>query len=117
MLNSRPGPRGASSHVAIRIGERYADSELGDIDRFLTARFRLFSAAGEHHRSARAAHDPWPLHRAEVIDLRDELVRASGLPQPAGPPLVHFSPGVHVRIGRPEPYAGPGMLPDVSTSR
>jgi hypothetical protein len=37
---------------------------------------------------------------AEVVD--DRLVRAAGLPQPAEAPLVHYSPGVDVRIGRPE---------------
>ena len=33
--------------------------------------------------------------------------RAAGLPAPRGEPLVHYSPGVDVRIGRPERYRGP----------
>jgi uncharacterized protein YqjF (DUF2071 family) len=32
------------------------------------------------------------------------LVTAAGLPPPGGEPLVHYSPGVDVRIGRPESY-------------
>jgi len=51
---------------------------------------------------ARACHDPWPLHRARADHMDDRLVAAAGLPAPAGPPLVHYSPGVDVTIGRPE---------------
>ena len=32
----------------------------------------------------------------------DQLLTAAGLPAPDGPPLVHWSPGVDVTIGRPE---------------
>jgi len=67
---------------------------------------RLFSPTGRRGagrpRTARAWHDPWPLHRGELLDLNDGLVAAAGLPAPSGPPLAHYSPGVDVRIGRPE---------------
>jgi uncharacterized protein YqjF (DUF2071 family) len=101
-----PGPRGASSEVQIGIGDRYGDDELTARDHFLTARWILFSVSGTRHRLARACHAPWPLHRAEVRGLDDELITAAGLPAPAGAPLVHYSPGVDVAIGRPE--RGPG---------
>jgi hypothetical protein len=42
------------------------------------------------------------LHRAQAGVVDDRLVAAAGLPQPQEPPLVHYSPGVDVRIGRPE---------------
>ena len=32
-----------------------------------------------------------------------ERATAAGLPAPGGEPLVHYSPGVDVTIGRPEP--------------
>jgi uncharacterized protein len=32
----------------------------------------------------------------------DQLLTATGLPAPDGEPLVHYSPGVDVAIGRPE---------------
>src|SRR5581483_7503623 len=85
-----PGPVGAESHVRVRIGDRYADAELTELDHFLTARWRLFSVFGHRLLSAAAAHDPWPLHKAEVLTLRDALVPAGGLPEPVGPPLVHY---------------------------
>jgi uncharacterized protein len=99
-----PGPRGAASLVRIRIGDRYRPSELGEFDHFLTARWVLFSVSrdGAKHRLARACHEPWPLYRAEVTALHDELITAAGLSRPRGEPVVHYSPGVDVAIGRPE---------------
>jgi uncharacterized protein YqjF (DUF2071 family) len=97
-----PGPRGVASTVVVDIGAPYRPDELDDRDHFLTARWRLFSARAHGLRSARAEHPPWPLRRAEARRVDDELVVAAGLPRPVGPPLVHYSPGVEVRIGRPE---------------
>ncbi|MGH8889316.1 MAG: YqjF family protein [Acidothermaceae bacterium] len=95
-----------ASRVTVDIGEPYAETELTDRDHFLTARWALFSVAGAHgwHRYARAQHDPWPLHRATVRELDDSLVTSTGLPAPLGNPLVHYSPGVDVRIGMPHRY-------------
>jgi uncharacterized protein YqjF (DUF2071 family) len=97
-----PGPYGTTSDVRIRIGEPYAPAELDERDHFLTARWILFSVAGSRRRFARACHDPWPLHRAQALTADDKLIQAAGLPAPAGEPLVHYSPGVDVAIGRPE---------------
>jgi uncharacterized protein YqjF (DUF2071 family) len=103
-----PGPRDATSNVRIAIGAPFAPAELDERDHFLTARWILFSVAGRHYyRFARAWHQPWPLHRAEALSVDDRLVTAAGLPQPQGPPLVHYSPGVDVKIGRPEKPAAP----------
>jgi len=97
-----PGPRGAVSEVRIRIGEPYEPAGLGDRDHFLTARWRLYSVFAGRQLSARAEHQPWPLYRAEALAVTDGLIPAAGLPAPAGDPLVHYSPGVDVRIGLPE---------------
>jgi uncharacterized protein YqjF (DUF2071 family) len=105
-----PGPRGAASRARIRVGDPFAPGELGDRDHFLTARWILFSVHGARARFARACHQPWPLHRAQLLDLDDGLVAAAGLPRPDGEPLIHYSPGVDVRIGRPE-TAGDGGNP------
>jgi uncharacterized protein YqjF (DUF2071 family) len=100
-----PGPRGTTSRVRIRVGAPFGAGDLGERDYFLTTRWVLFSVAGPRCRFARAWHEPWPLHRARVVELDDHLVAAAGLGKPAGEPLVHYSPGVDVRIGRPEPYS------------
>lgn len=99
-----PGPRGARSRAHLALGGALGPDELTELDHYLTARWVLFSYSGRH-RFARAWHHPWPLRRAKVIDLHDELVPAAGLPRPGEPPVVHYSTGVDVRIGPPERYA------------
>jgi uncharacterized protein len=100
-----PGHRGAESAATIEIGERFDTSDLTELDHRLTARWALYSAPLTGLRRAAAHHEPWVLHRARVVDLRDELVIAAGLPQPEGPPLVHYSRSVEVRIGWPRRLA------------
>ncbi|NOX29925.1 MAG: DUF2071 domain-containing protein [Actinobacteria bacterium] len=96
-----PGPRGTKSVVKVRPGEAFGADDLADLDHFLTARWRLYSAHRSGQRSALAEHPAWPLHRAELLELDDELVSAAGLPTPTGDPICHWSPGVEVRIGLP----------------
>jgi uncharacterized protein len=106
-----PGPRGAASLVRVRIGDPYRPAELADRDHFLTARWRLFSVFAGRPLSARAEHDPWPLYRAEALAVHDGLIQAAGLPAPVGEPLVHYSPGVDVRIGGPDRGLVAGRAP------
>jgi uncharacterized protein YqjF (DUF2071 family) len=97
-----PGPRGVGGTVVVRAGDPVPSQEVTELEHFLTARWRLFSHAGNGTlRYADAEHAPWPLHRAEAEVCDDTLVVAAGLPGPEGQPLVHWSPGVQVRIGRP----------------
>lgn len=97
-----PGPGGVGGSVVVQPGERIPPQEVSPLEHFLTARWRLFShAPGGRLRYADAEHAPWPLHRAVLEACDDSLVTATGLPQPVGPPMVHYSPGVEVRIGRP----------------
>jgi uncharacterized protein YqjF (DUF2071 family) len=110
---ARRWPRGCGtprSRVEVRVGQPWAPAELTEFDHFLTARWVLFSD-GRRSRLARAWHPPWPLHRAEVLAADDLLLRAAGLPPAQGAPVAHFSPGVRVRIGAPEPAAGGRLSP------
>lgn len=111
-----PGPRGAKSSVGIDIGAALGVDELDGFDHWLTARFRLYSARRRGVRTARAFHEPWPLHRATVTRLDDELVAATGLPQPTADPVAHWSPGVDVRVGLPERLSGRAGPRDLSRS-
>ena len=96
-----PGPRGAGGTVRVRKGPPFAADELA---LFLTARWGLFSSwYGGRTAFAPVDHGAWPLHRAELLDLDDNLVVAAGLPAPHGEPHVLWTPGVRVRIGRPRP--------------
>ncbi len=96
-----PGPRGAVSQVEIEVGEQYRAEELDDFDHYLTARWTLFGTWGRRLLLARAEHLRWALHRARVREWRDDLVPATGLPEPEGEPIVHWSPGVDVSVGFP----------------
>jgi uncharacterized protein len=88
---------------AAGIGTPIAPADVTALEHFLIARWMLFSNAGGRPVSARACHQPWPLHRAQAQILDDNLLTTAGLPVPQGEPLVHYSPGVDVAIGRPEP--------------
>jgi uncharacterized protein YqjF (DUF2071 family) len=48
-------------------------------------------------------HQPWPLHAGEVGGLRTNLPARCGLAVGSDGPVVHWSPGVDVRIGLPRP--------------
>jgi len=97
-----PRPTPATSRIRVRIGDPIPFGQVSDFEHFLTARWRLFSVTAGRPTSARACHGPWPLHRATATMVDDQLLTAAGLPAPDGPPLVHWSPGVDVAIGRPE---------------
>jgi uncharacterized protein len=80
-----------------------AETAIRPTDRelFLTARFRLYSRLFGRLCFAQVEHPPWPLESAVLLDLEQNVIQHSNLPAPDGDPLVHFSPGVHVRVGRP----------------
>ena len=96
-----PGPPGALSELEVEIGDPYTPAELTELDHFLTARWSMFSPGRPALHHARAFHEPWPLRRARIVRLYDELVPASGLAAPGRAPLVHYAPTVAVRIGWP----------------
>jgi hypothetical protein len=104
-----PGPAGVGYRARIQVGARYDDAELGPLDHFLTARFRLYTRVSGRLVSVDVEHPPWPLYRARVVDLRQDLLSAAGLPPPGAAPLLHASSGVRVRIGVPRtvPHDGP----------
>jgi uncharacterized protein len=90
--------RGLRSRLTITVGDIVEPTPL---EIWLTARW------GAHTRKAGRTwwlpneHGPWPLHAAQIVELDDELVDASGA-RPAGERLrALFSPGVQTRFGRP----------------
>lgn len=97
-----PGPSGAASRAVIRVEQPI--SEPSPLEHFLTARWGLHVSWHGRTLYLPNEHPRWYLHRAEVLDLDDELVAAAGLPAPDGPPVSALhSPGVPVRFGTPDP--------------
>jgi uncharacterized protein len=97
-----PRPRAALSRVRVSVGEPFGPGEASERDHFLTARWRLYGVVAGRLVCARASHRPWPLYHASAPVADDHLLTAAGLPGAQGEPLVHYSPGVDVSIGRPE---------------
>jgi uncharacterized protein YqjF (DUF2071 family) len=95
-----PHNSSATTDITIQPGEPYNTDDLTDRDHFLTARYRLYSTSRGQLRHADIEHPPWPLARANVIELRQTLFEAAGLPPPAGAPLVHYAAELAVKIGQ-----------------
>ncbi|MEM9033882.1 MAG: DUF2071 domain-containing protein [Actinomycetota bacterium] len=92
----------ARLELDVRVGEPIAAAEVSPLEHWLTARWGLAT----HHLGrwwhGAVDHPPWPLHRAELVELNDELVDAAGFRLERSilhEPLVHATPGVEVRIG------------------
>ncbi|HEY5855414.1 MAG TPA: DUF2071 domain-containing protein [Aldersonia sp.] len=90
--------RGLRSRLTIRVGDVIEPTSL---EIWLTARW------GVHTRNAGrtwwlpVAHEPWQLRAAEIVELDDNLLDASGV-RPAGEHLrALFSQGMPARVGRP----------------
>jgi uncharacterized protein YqjF (DUF2071 family) len=98
--STRLWPR-SRARTSITVNEG-VEIESGAIELFLTARFRLYSFIRGHLTYTAVEHPPWPLKSAQIVSAEQTLTAAAGLPEPAGPPIVHFSPGVRVRVARPK---------------
>jgi uncharacterized protein YqjF (DUF2071 family) len=85
------------SEIAI---EPDAAGEISERDRFFTARFRLYTLIRGKLAYAQIEHDPWPLQRAAVVQVRQNLIEAAGLPSPQGAPIAHYSAEIDVKIGK-----------------
>ncbi|CAH0301272.1 hypothetical protein SRABI83_04530 [Arthrobacter sp. Bi83] len=71
----------------------------------LTARFGLHTRLLGRTIYVPNTHTPWPLHRAKLTVLDDQLVAAAGITVSGTPESVLFSPGVGTRFGLPRPLA------------
>ncbi len=98
---SRRRTGGAGHRIAVRPGAARPDEDLSEFDHWLTGRWRAYSTRGDRLVSAPVRHEPWPLRQAQLEHLEESLLAAAGLPEPAGEPILHYSPGVDVALGPP----------------
>jgi uncharacterized protein YqjF (DUF2071 family) len=96
-------PAGPGHDVRVRVGKFIERDTLGDLDRFLTARWRLFVKRGPLLMQAPVEHAAFEFARVEVTSLEQSLLEANGLPTPADAPHVQFTPAVEVLVGAPRP--------------
>jgi uncharacterized protein len=92
-----------------RAGARSSFTVIPDLDAdatdplsiHVTARFGLHNHLLDRTLYIPNTHGPWPLYRARLTRLEDELVAATGISVSGPPESVLFSPGVHTQFGRP----------------
>lgn len=102
--STRRWPAGsARSSIDVEVGDALGPDEATELEHFLTARWGLYTQLRHGIAYAPVEHRRWPLRRARLTGLRETMIEAAGLPGVAGDPVVHFSPGVEVRIGPPRP--------------
>jgi len=93
----RLGPP-ARSRFRYRVGEALGASRPGTFEHFLVERYILFvERRGAIHRG-QVHHTPYPVHRAELLEARDELASAAGIATSGPPAHVCWSPGVDVEV-------------------
>jgi uncharacterized protein YqjF (DUF2071 family) len=99
---SRRRSAGGGSHdIAVRPGLAVGHDRPPLVD-FLTGRWRAFTRVAGRLVTIPVEHEPWPLFDADLLQCDQDLLDAAGLPSPGEQPLVHFSPGVDVRLGIPD---------------
>jgi len=87
----------AQTRIEVAPGDRLS---VSDFDNFLTARYRLYTLVGRRLGYAQIDHEPWPLQTGRLVGLDQNLIERSGVPAPAGAPILHYSADLTVRIGR-----------------
>lgn len=70
----------------------------GTMEHFLIERYILYANEGSVLYRARVHHAPYSVTRAEVADLDETIIWASGVRRSGVAPLAHYSPGVEVKI-------------------
>lgn len=74
-----------------------------DLDHWLTGRWRAYATVAGRLAMVPVQHQRWPLCEASMANLEQSLLTAVGLEDPDDSPVVHYSPGVDVRLGVPHP--------------
>ena len=90
--------RGLRSRLTISLGEAVQPTPL---EIWLTARWGAHTCKAGRTWWVPNEHEPWPLRSAQILELDDDLLAASGVRPAAEPLRVLHSPGMHTRFGRP----------------
>ena len=88
-----------SYEVEVQLG---APIEPGDLEVWLTSRWRAYTRHLGRLLVTPVEHEPWPLRSATVQTLEQNLTTSAGLGPLGAPDAVHYSAGVReVCVGRP----------------
>jgi uncharacterized protein YqjF (DUF2071 family) len=87
--------------VRYEIGQLMGPAAPGTLEHFLLERYLLHVDRTIGYWVTQVHHRPYPIRRARILDLDDELLGAAGLPPPDHPPLAHFARRVDVDVFPP----------------
>jgi uncharacterized protein YqjF (DUF2071 family) len=76
-------------------------AEPGTLEHFLTERYCLYAARRGRVLRSDVAHQPWPLHRAELELERNTMGDQLQLGPLGDPPLLHFAPRIRTVVWSP----------------
>ena len=98
--SDRRYPRGGGSmSLIVDVGEQVEPTPL---EIFYTARWGLHSTLAGRTVWTPNEHEPWPLHSARIVELREDLVERAGVCVHGRPTeRVLYSAGVHTTFGPP----------------
>ncbi len=98
--SDRRYPRGGGSmSLIVDVGEQVEPTPL---ETFYTARWGLHSTLAGRTVWTPNEHEPWPLHSARIVELREDLVERAGVCVHGRPTeRVLYSAGVHTTFGPP----------------
>ena len=98
------GSTPAHAHIRYRPEEGISRAALpGTQEHFLVERYILYARDSDHQLwRARVHHQAYPLQRAELMELDETLVWASGIRRPGDVPLRHYAREVNVKVYAPE---------------
>lgn len=90
-----------AAHSFFRVAADLGTSAGDPLSTHVTARFGLHSNFRGRTLYIPNTHAPWPLHMADLLELKDGLMEAAGIKVEGPPESVLYSPGVRTQFGRP----------------
>lgn len=94
-----PEPVPATVRARYKVTGPIEPAKPGTLEHFLAERYVLYAKDGSDLFLGRVNHVPYPLQKAELLELDESLLRAAKIRRPEGPPpLVHYASGVDVDI-------------------
>jgi len=94
----KSGEHGGEFEANWQIGPALPSPAVDSLEFFLIERYCLFAMDQNRLYHCRVYHVPWLVRTADLIFYRSNLIAAEGLPEPSGPPLVHFGGDQHVEV-------------------
>ena len=93
-----PAPKPAVCSAKYRPAGELFRAQPNTLEDFLVERYVLYSARRGCIERGRVHHAPYPLQRAQLLNLRENCVAAAGFTRPNQAPHVLYSPGVDVEV-------------------